>query len=498
MPIEYSTKRKYMQSPENAPKRPEPFKAGFETYQSVFTYRYGTPEMRKIWSRQNFWLNVRDIWIATAEAQKKAGIVTKEQVENLKKNRDNLSVERIDQLEREKGHDVAAAIAEFSEVAPIGGEILHNGMTSEDVLSNAEVKQIHDSFDILKPKLVGTIEVFGSQIERNKDLTCVGWTHLQAAEPTTMGYRFAKYAQDLVDDLKILNLMRPMIKGKGIKGAVGTSASFGEIFEGTDMTAKKQEKFVMDKLGIEPASITDQTYPRKGALTAETVLLQIGQSLHRFALDIQLLQSSAIDEVSEPRRKGQIGSSAMPHKQNPINSENIDSLTELLPGQTFAAWMTAAFVTLERTLRDSAGKRSSIPESFLIVDEALERTKRIISGLEIHKNSIRTNMEKFGPFFATEIIMAKLVESGMDRMEAHSILVELAEFAVDAKREGKQNPLKKLVLSDKRINQLLKANEINEAFDKAMKHVGNAPAKCEQFLKEELYPAIKALNSPLI
>ena len=472
--------------------RPAPFKAGFETYQSVFTYRYGSPEMRKIWSRQNFWLNVRDVWIAVAEAQQKAGIVTPEQVKDLKEHRNDLSVERIDQLEKEKGHDVAAAIAEYSEVAPIGGEILHNGMTSEDALSNAEIKQIHDSFDILRPKLVGTLEAFGAQIDKNKGLICVGWTHLQAAEPTTMGYRFAKYAQDLVDDLKILNFMKPMIKGKGIKGSVGTSASFGEIFEGTNMTAERQEEFVMKKLGIEPAGITDQTYPRKGALTAESILLQIGQSLHRFALDIQILQSSAIDEVSEPRRKGQIGSSAMPHKQNPINSENIDSLTELLPGQTFAAWMTAAYITLERTLRDSAGKRSSIPESFLIIDEALERTKKIISGIVIHDNSIKTNMDRFGPFFATEIIMAKLVEAGMDRMEAHSILVELSEKAIDAKREGKPNPLQELATSDKRITKFIGEDEVRESFDKVRKHVGNAPQKCEEFLEKELNPIIKA------
>ena len=306
-----------------------------------------------------------------------------------------------------------------------------------------------------------------------------------------MGYRFAKYAQDLLQDLKILDALRPMIKTKGIKGAVGTSASFDEIFEGTNMTAEKQENEVMRKFDIDAATITDQTSPRKGNLTAETILLHIGQSLHRFALDLQILQSSPIDEVSEPRRKGQIGSSAMPHKQNPINAENIDSLTELLPGHTIAAWMTAAFVTLERTLRDSAGKRSSLPESFLIIDEALERTKRVVSGLDIHKNSIRTNMEKFGPFFATELIMAKLVKAGMDRMQAHSILVEHAEMAVDAKREGKPNPLKQLVLADERIIDLISQVEIEQAFDKAMTHIGNAPEQCERFLKNELYPAIR-------
>lgn len=450
--------------------------------------------MREVWSQKRFWSGVRDVWIAAAETQQEVGLTTQEQVEDLRIHCDELSVEKIFQLEKEIGHDVAGAIAEYSEVAPVGGEILHQGMTSEDVLSNTEIIQIHESFDLLRPKITGTLDAFGGQIDNHKNLACMGYTHLQAAEPTTMGYRFAKYAQDLLVDLELLGKIKPMIKGKGIKGAVGTSASFVEMLEGAGMTSEEHERKIMEKLGIEPVTISDQTYPRKFLFLTEAVLSNIGQSLHRFALDLQVLQSSFIDEVSEPRRRGQIGSSAMPHKQNPINSENIDSITEELPGELFSAWMTASFVTLERTLRDSAGKRSWLPESFLIIDEALTRAERVVRGMVVHENSVRTNLEKFAPFAVTEIILGELVKAGMDRKEAHEILRGHAEEAVEAKRSGLPNPMKELLLTDERITSRLGGEKVDKAFEEIFAHVGDAPQRCTEFLENELYPAIGKNN----
>jgi len=289
----------------------------------------------------------------------------------------------------------------------------------------------------------------------------------------------------------VLDAIKPMIKGKGIKGAVGTSASFADMLEGTGMNAEEHEKKIMEKLGIDSVTISDQTYPRKFLLLTEQVLSGIGQSLHRYALDLQMLQSSFVDEVSEPRRRGQVGSSAMPHKQNPINSENIDSITEELPGELFAAWMTAANVTLERTLRDSAGKRSWLPESFLIVDEALTRAERVTRGLVVHENSVRTNLERFAPFSVTEIILEKLVNAGMDRKDAHEILVGHAETAVEAKRSGLPNPMKELILGDERITSLVSTEDVEQSFEDILIHVGDAPQRCENFLKNELYPAIE-------
>ena len=200
-------------SKERRPPAPAPQQFGFETYLSPKTFRYGSKGMREIWSQRRFWGAVRDIWIAAGETQHEVGLVTRGQLDDLRSNRDDLSVERIFELERQAGHDVAGSIAEFSEAAPLGGEILHQGMTSEDVLSNAEIMQIHEAFGIVRQKLVGTLSAFGNQIDSHKNLVCMGYTHLQAAEPTTMGYRFAKYAQDLLVDLGLLDIVKSLHLG---------------------------------------------------------------------------------------------------------------------------------------------------------------------------------------------------------------------------------------------------------------------------------------------
>ncbi|MBI2011888.1 adenylosuccinate lyase [Candidatus Daviesbacteria bacterium] len=468
--------------------RPPVFKAGYETYQSPLTYRYGSDEMRRIWSQEAFWLRVRDIWIAVAEVQSEVGLVTKEQVADLKVHRDQISVERIFQFERDRvvgtGHDVAAAIAEFSEVAPLGGRILHQGLTSEDVLSNAEMMQIRDSFVLIRGNLIDLLKAWGGQIARHKGLVCIGATHLQIAEPTTMGYRFSRYTQNLFEDLRELDSSFPTLKGKGIKGPVGTSAALTKLLRGKGMSAYEHERKVMAKLGIDAVPIAGQTYPRKELFTTEVVLSGIGQTLHQFAFDLQFLQSSYVDEVAEPRRKGQVGSSAMPHKQNPINAENIDSLTEVLPGALFSAWMTEAFVTLERTLRDSAGKRIWLPESFLIVDEALIRAERVVVGLVVHENSVANNLRKFAPFCVTEVILADLTEAGMDRKEAHEILVEHAEAAVDTVRNGQPNPMRDLIMGDQRILGILGKKVVEKAFKEIYSHIGVASRKAAAMVRK--------------
>lgn len=474
---------------------PPPYKAGFETYLSPFTYRYGTDEMRRLWSQNNFWMKVRDLQVYDTEVLEETGLVTPEELRDLIAHQDKLSVERIFQFERDPkvgtGHDLVAAVAEYYEHARLGGRKLQVDKTSEDLFSNVEVELVHDGFDLIRGKLVRTLEGFAGQIENYKDLVCMGYTHLQAAEPTTMGYRFAKYAQDLWIDLQFMDVVRGLVKGKGLKGAVGTSASFVDSLEGTGMSANEREWRVMRMIGTDYVTISDQTAPRKFLFLTECALASIGQSLHRFAFDLQILQSSFVDEVTEPRRKGQKSSSAMPHKQNPIISENIDSLTEVLPGALFSSWMTGAFISLERTLRDSAGKRDWLPESFLIVDEALTRAERVVKGMEVHENAVLANLRKFAPYLATEILMGRLVDAGMDRMEAYEILYEHASNARDAVRSGRKNPMQAIVLGDEKVTALLGRNGVNRAFRDVFHHVGNAPDKCMQFLNEDLYPSIR-------
>lgn len=475
--------------------QPDPARFGYETFLSPYTYRYGSPQMRRNWSQKNFWLNVRDFWIATAEVQQEAGLVTQEEVEDLRNHRNDISVERIFQFEgdREVGtrHDIAAAIAEYSEVAKIGGRILHQGETSEDPLGSSEMMQIFEGFNILEPKINGTLGALGERVDKHKNLACMGFTHLQTAEPTTYGHRFAKYAQDLLMDKELTDFIKKdILAAKGVKGAVGTSAALEDLLEGTGMTPEQHESRIMKKLGLPFVPISDQTYPRKMLFMTEVALSSIAQTLHRYTLDLQILSSAFVMEVSEYYRPGQIGSSAMPHKKNQINSENVCSIAETLPGDLMSAWQTGAYVTLERTLRDSAGKRSWLPQSFLAIDEALTRGERITRGLIIRDRVIDANLRKYGAFAATEIVMDKLIKSGMPRNEAHEILVDLSEVALESVGAGEPNPMPALMLGNDQIVEKIGVSGVTSSFDEILEHIGNAPEQCEKFLQNELYPAI--------
>ncbi len=476
---------------------PEPpsLSLGFETYNSPYAYRYGSKAMKENWSQNKFWLNVQDFWVATAEVQQEVGLVTQEEVDDLKAHRGELRVERIFQFEQDPDvgtrHDVAAAIAAYAEKAPIGGKKLHLGETSEDPLGAAEIMQINEGFEIIDGKLNSNLLAMADRIEKHKDLKAMGFTHLQIAEPTTYGYRFAKYAQDMLMDKEFMGYVRGMIKAKGVKGPVGTSGALEELLASTGMTPEEHEKRIMDKLGLDFVTVSDQTYPRKMLFLTEAALASVAQTLHRYTLDLQLLSSAFVMEVSEPYRKGQTGSSAMPHKKNPINSENAGSITEPLAGHLTSAWQTGAFVTLERTLRDSAGKRSWLPESFLAVDEALTRTERVTKGLIVRDRVIDANLRKYAPFAATERVLTKLTDAGMGRPEAHEILVGLSEQAMEAVGSGEPNPMYDLVLGEPRITSLIGEEAAASSFDEILEHVGNAPRLCEKFLQEELYPAIQ-------
>lgn len=477
---------------------PDPFKVGYGTYLSPFTFRYGSAPVREIFSQRRHWSEVNRFWLMMAAVQHEMGLVSEQELANLREHIElgPVSVERIFQIERDRkigtGHDYNAASRELNERASIGGKKAGQGATSEDPGSNVEVAAILQAFPYIRGKLKGTISALGDRMEETKNLVCIGATHLQVAEPTTYGYRLAKYAQDLLIDLRVLDALVPLIKGKGLKGAVGTGASFVELVGGDREKALDMEREVMGRFGLDYYRISDQTYPRKGLLLAVTPLMHVGQSLHRFALDLQLWQSSWIDEVSEPRNETQLGSFAMPHKQNPVNSENIDSLTEMMPGITTSAWITAAFVTLERTLRDSAGKRDWLPEAFLVIDESLMRAERVIRGMRFHRNAIARNMRTFAPYAANEILLNALTQAGMRRIEAHGILHEHSLAARGVVREKGVNPLRRLVLADERVTGLIGRKRTEAAFREVFHHTGNASLYVDRFLQDELRPAINS------
>jgi len=308
----------------------------------------------------------------------------------------------------------------------------------------------------------------------------MAFTHLQPAEPTTTGYRLAQYAQDLLADWQELSRVRSSLKGKGFKGAVGTSASYAQLLEDTPVSLEHFENRVMGALGLEAVPVSTQTYPRKQEFGVLSALAQLAQSLHKFAFDIRFLQSPPIGEWAEPFGARQVGSSAMPFKRNPINAENIDSLARLLAALPRVAWDNAAHSLLERTLDDSANRRSILAEAFLIADELLQRALRLATGLQINRAASERLLEAYGTFAATERLLMVAVKRGGDRQELHEVIRGHSIASWEQVRAAQPNPLTDLLSGDPRITRLVTAEEARVLLEPGG-YVGEAPARAHRF-----------------
>lgn len=445
----------------------------FFNYLSPFSWRYGSGEMRRIWSEQHKYELWRKIWVELARAQQKTGLVSSKELQDLEKQQDNVDIGRILEIEKETKHDVVAAIKEFAEKAKIGGGKIHLGATSMDITDNTDVIRMQERLILIEKKLTAVLSIFAQKIQRYAEVPCMGYTHLQPAEPTTVGYRLAFYAQDFLIDYQFLNYLRKTIKVKGLKGAVGTAASYDPSLE----------KLVMKELGIEPILISSQVYPRKYDFLVLTFLASVASSAAKFAGDLRLLQSAGFGEWSEPFGEKQVGSSAMPFKRNPINSEKICSLARYVSQLPVVVLENASLSYLERTLDDSANKRVLIPEAFLAVDEILISIEKIISGLVLNKSRIALNLARYGPFSATEKILLEAVKNGANRQKIHEVLRGISMKAWAKIQEGKLNPMPKLLLDNKNLAKYLKKDKIKQLMD-VTKHIGNAPERAMKLVKQ--------------
>lgn len=445
-------------------------------YQSVFSWRYGSDAMRGLWSEREKRRRWRRVWVALAEAQVTAGLVTPEQAADLRNHAEQIDITRAHEIEAEIHHDLMAEIRTFAEQCPVGGGIIHLGATSMDISDNAEVTRQRDALDLILRGVDDLLNAFADQIERRADHPCMGWTHLQPAEPTTVGYRLALYAQDLLADEADLRRLRGELRGKGIKGAVGSAASYAELLAGTGMTPADLEARVMTALGIEAFPLTHQTYPRRQDWVLISALAGLAGTLYHFAFDLRLLQSPPVGEWAEPFGAKQVGSSAMPFKRNPINAENLDSLGRFAAGLPRIAWDNAAHSLLERTLDDSANRRIIIPQAFLAVDEMLRRAVRIVRGLQVDEAAVAANLARYGAFAATERVLMALGRAGADRQAMHERIRQHSLAAWEAVRSGEENPLAKRLAADPVITAYLSAEEIRRRMD-ASGYVGTAPAR---------------------
>ncbi|MFN8465542.1 MAG: adenylosuccinate lyase [Caldilineaceae bacterium] len=451
-----------------------------ETYLSALTWRYGSDAMRRLWSEAEKRRLLRRFWVALAEAEAEAGLVTQAQVDDLRAHQDEVDIARAEAYERELRHDLMAEIRTFAEQCPIGGPIIHLGATSMDVLDNVDALRLRNSLDLLEAQLQRILLRLAERIEAEAHTPVIAFTHIQPAEPTTIGYRLAQYGQDLLVDLGELRRVRDSIRGKGLKGAVGTSASYTQLLAGSAVSAQELEQSVLQRLGINAFPVATQTYPRKQDWLVLNALAGVCGSLHKFAFDLRLLQSPPFGEWSEPFGEKQVGSSAMPFKRNPITAENIDSLTRLVATLPRVAWDNAALSLLERTLDDSANRRLILPEALLLTDEVLQRAEKLVAGLQIWPGPSARNLRDYGIFAATERVLMAAVKAGGDRQVLHEVIRERSLAAWAALQAGSANPLADLLAGDDRITKYLSPEVVRGLLD-ASEHVGDAPERSLAF-----------------
>ncbi len=459
-----------------------------DKYITPLSGRYASEEMNSLWSNNSKYTTWRKLWIALAETEKELGIdITDEQIQEMKDNVSNIDYDIVAQREKECRHDVMAHVYEFGLKCPKAKPIIHLGATSCFVTDNTDVILMTKALGLIKEKLIVVIKNLKEFALKNKDVTCLGYTHFQPAQLTTVGKRATLWIQDLLEDLEELEFVESHMKLLGCKGTTGTQESFMKLLKDEEKVKQVDAK-IAEKMGFKQVyNVSGQTYTRKLDTRVLHILSQIAQSCSKFANDMRLLQHEK--ELEEPFEKGQIGSSAMAYKRNPMRSERINSLARHVMVLSMDPTITSATQWLERTLDDSANKRICVPESFLAVDAILILYANISKGIVVYENVIKTNMMQELPFMATEEILMNAVLKGGDRQELHEkIRVYSMEAGKQVKEYGKPNDLVDRIANDTSFG--LTKEEIMKALNPD-NLCGRAPRQVEDFIKERVNPILE-------
>ena len=465
-----------------------------DLFQNPLVERYSSKAMLRIFSPRRKFLTWRELWVQLAQAQMELGLpVTEEQVEELKATKEDLDLERAAQLERELRHDVMAHIHAWREKAPKGGAILHLGATSAFVTDNTELLLMKQALHLVRTEVVGAVQALAEQARKWKDLPCLGYTHYQPAQPTTVGKRICLWIQDLVLDHETLQSAEASLRARGVKGTTGTQASYLQLFDGDAEKVEELDRRVTKRIGFARSfPVTGQTYPRKVDYRVLSALAGVAASASKFANDIRLLSHEG--EVEEPFEEKQVGSSAMPHKRNPMRSERIVSLARYVLSLPANAGFTAADQWLERSLDDSANRRITIPEAFLGVDACLLLVTNVARGLKVFPERTAANLESELPYLVAETVLMECVKRGGDRQALHERLRALAVEAGRARKEGRRIDLVKELASDRAFG--LEESWLRERLD-PRSLVGRAPEQVEVFLAEVVDPLLELYEAEL-
>ena len=464
-------------------------------YETPLGSRYASKEMQYLFSPDMKFRTWRRLWIALAETEQELGLdITPEQIEELKAHAEDINYEVAQEREKIVRHDVMSHVYAYGQQCPKAAGIIHLGATSCYVGDNTDVIVMNEAMKLIRKKLVNVIAELAKFADQYKELPTLAFTHFQPAQPTTVGKRAALWLQDLVMDLEDVQHQIDGAKLLGCKGTTGTQASFLELFDGDHAKCRELDRRIAEKMGYTGCfAVSGQTYSRKLDSRILNVLSGIAQSATKFSNDIRLLQH--LKEIEEPFEKGQIGSSAMAYKRNPMRSERIASLARYVMVDALNPAITAATQWFERTLDDSANKRISIPEAFLAVDGILSLYLNVVDGLVVYPKVIEQRLMKELPFMATENIMMDAVKRGGNRQELHErIRVHSMEAGRQVKVEGKENDLLERIAADEAFGVTL--DELKNILDPA-KYVGRSPEQVTEFLTECVNPLLEQYKDEL-
>jgi adenylosuccinate lyase len=461
--------------------------AARDRWDNPLASRYASKEMARIWSDNHRYRLWREAWLALAEAEAELGLpITREQLAEMRANLEPIDFARAAEYERQMRHDVFAHLHTFGDACPLARPILHLGATSAFVTDNTDLILIRESLDLVAARLATVIERLAEKALETRDLVCLGRTHLQPAQPTTIGKRICLWIHDLLLDLEEISHRRRLLRARGVKGTTGTQASFLELFAGDHARVRRLDELVTRRLGFEKAyDVTGQTYPRKVDSQVVAALAGIAESTHKSGSDLRL--AAAWAELEEPFESGQVGSSAMPYKRNPMRAERMCGLGRFVMGLAATAGQTAATQWFERTLDDSAPRRLVLPQAFLATDAQLVLYANIAGGLVVLPGAIRRNLEHHLPFLASERLLMAATTAGGDRQELHEALRQHSHAATARIRAGGDNDLVARLAAD----PLFAGIDLVQAMD-VPGLAGRAAAQVEEFVAGPVREALAA------
>ena len=466
-----------------------------DRYQTPLAERYASKEMQYIFSPDMKFKTWRRLWIALAETEHELGLpITQEQIDELKAHKDDINYEDAKRREKEVRHDVMSHVYAYGLQCPKAKGIIHLGATSCYVGDNTDIIIMTEGLKLVRKKLVNVIDELSKFADEYKDMPCLGFTHFQPAQPTTVGKRATLWLMDLVMDYEEICHVIDTLMLLGSKGTTGTQASFLELFNGDQDKIRQIDGKIAEKMGFdECVPVSGQTYSRKVDTRVLNVLAGIAASAHKFSNDIRLLQH--LKEVEEPFEKSQIGSSAMAYKRNPMRSERMASLADFVISDALNPAIVSSTQWFERTLDDSANKRMSVPEGFLAVDGILDLYLNVVDGLVVYDKVIIKHMMAELPFMATENIMMDAVKAGGDRQELHEKIRELSMIAGKrVKQEGLDNNLLELIAAEPMFGVTLE--ELQSKLD-PMKYVGRSKEQVDEYLANVIKPILDSNKEEL-